>query len=81
MPPHEEPMIREHSATLATLRAGLDSVTDDVDDCRATVATIEHRLTVLETEWRSSARLFAQYVVPVLLIVAAELIRTFVFRR
>lgn len=81
MSPHDEQLIRGHMTELASLRTGLDSVAEDVDDTRSTVATVEHRLTVLETEWRSSARLFAQYVVPVLLIVAAEVIRLFVFKR
>ena len=64
----------EHDARLSSHGDRLDALEDACEDR-------ERRLTTLETEWRSRLRLVASYVTPILLVVAAELLRTFVFRR
>lgn len=59
-----------------------------LESCAETMTELRHdsrdtrdRLLKLETEWNSRARLIAQYVVPVVLIIAAEMLRLFVFKR
>lgn len=64
----------EHDARLSSHGDRLDSLEDEGADR-------ERRLTTLEAEWRSRMRLVATYVTPTLLVVVAELLRTFVFRR
>lgn len=64
----------EHGARIDAHGVRLDALEDDGADR-------ERRLLTLETEWRSRMRLVASYVTPVLLVIAAELLRTFVFRR
>ena len=72
-PDSELPCI-EHGMRLETCDKTMTELRADSRDTR-------DRLLKLETEWRSNARLFAQYVIPIILIVAAEMLRTFVFRR
>jgi hypothetical protein len=74
MSPDESFRCGEHDARLESHSCRIDALEDEGADR-------ERRLTTLEAEWRSRMRLVASYVTPVLLVIAAELLKLYVFKR